>query len=116
MDAEHTIDVLAKVFRCGSTVIARRALDSGLIDKKLYQKIAKLAIDRYNESRKKKKENPGGDFYRTAASRIDQRFFKLLRGSVVEGKTLYSDAFRLTNTNRSTYAALSEQIGGGRIG
>lgn len=116
MDAEHTIDVLAKVFRCGSTVIARRALDSGLIDKKLYQKIAKLAIDRHNESRKKKKENPGGDFYRTAASRIDQRFFKLLRGSVVEGKTLYSDAFRLTNTNRSTYAALSEQIGGGRIG
>lgn len=116
MDAEHTIDVLAKVFRCGSTVIARRALDSGLIDKKLYQKIAKLAIDRYNESGKKKKENPGGDFYRTAASRIDQRFFKLLRGSVVEGKTLYSDAFRLTNTNRSTYAALSEQIGGGRIG
>lgn len=116
MDAEHTIDVLAKVFRCGSTVIARRALDSGLIDKKLYQKIAKLAIDRYNENRKKKKENPGGDFYRTAASRIDQRFFKLLRGSVVEGKTLYSDAFRLTNTNRSTYAALSEQIGGGRIG
>ena len=116
MDAEHNIDVLAKVFRCGSTVIARRALDSGLIDKKLYQKIAKLAIDRYNESRKKKKENPGGDFYRTAASRIDQRFFKLLRGSVVEGKTLYSDAFRLTNTNRSTYAALSEQIGGGRIG
>ena len=116
MDAEHTIDVLAKVFRCGSTVIARRALDSGLIDKKLYQKIAKLAIDRYNEKKKKKKENPGGDFYRTAASRIDQRFFKLLRGSVVEGKTLYSDAFRLTNTNRSTYAALSEQIGGGRIG
>ncbi len=116
MDAEHTIDVLARTFRCGITVIARRALDNGFIDKKLYQKIAKLAIDRYNDSRKKKKENPGGDYYRTAASRIDQRFFKLLRGSVVEGKTLYSDAFRLTNTNRSTYAALSDQMGGGRIG
>ena len=116
LDAEHAIDVLAKVFRCGITVIARRALDSGFIDKKLYQKIAKLAIDRYNESRQKKKENPGGSYYRTAASRIDQRFFKLLRGSVVEGKTLYSDAFRLTHTNRSTYAELSDQLGGGRIG
>lgn len=116
LNAEKTIDALVKIFKCGSTVIARRALDFGYISGSLYQKISNSAIARYNESCKKRKENPGGDFYRTAASRIDHRFFKILTGSVLEGKTLYSDAFRLTNTNRATYATLSEQIGGGRLG
>ena len=33
--------------------------------------------------------------------------------SVEEGKTLYTDAFRLTNTNRSTFAKLAHsQMGG----
>ena len=81
----------------------------------LYQNIAKLAVRLYNEKRKRLKERgeSGGDYYRTAASRIDSRFFRSLVGSVHEGKTLYSDAFRLTNTNRSTFANLAESVGGG---
>ena len=67
------------------------------------------------EARRRLKERgeSGGDYYRTVASRIDRRFFRLLVGSVHEGKTLYSDAFRLTNTNRSTFANLIESVGGG---
>ena len=61
----------------------------------------------------KERGESGGDYYRTAASRIDQRFFRLLISSVYEGKTLYSDAFRLTNTNRSTFTNLVESVGGG---
>ena len=110
--AEETISILAKAFRCGTTVIARTALDNRKINGELYSKIASLAIQLYRESRKRNGES-GGDFYRTAASRIDQRFFQMLTRSVSEGKTLYSDAFRLTNTNRSTYSRLvQEQIGG----
>lgn len=112
-DAKTTISALAKYFKCGITVIARKALDHGYITSQEYTQISQLAVYLYNEQRKKAKENPGGDYYRTAASRIDQRFFRMLAGSVAEGKTLYSDAFRLTNTNRATFRELVQQAGGG---
>lgn len=112
-DIKTTIFTLAKYFKCGITVIARKALDHGYITSQEYTQISQLAVYLYNEQRKKSKENPGGDYYRTAASRIDQRFFRMLAGSVAEGKTLYSDAFRLTNTNRATFRELAQQAGGG---
>lgn len=113
--AESAIETLARRFKSGITVIARKAYDNNFIDRNLYYKIAQRAVQMYKESRKKKKEQrkTGGDFYRTAASRTDRRFFKMLLGSVQEGATLYSDAFRLTNTNRSTFANLADNIGGG---
>jgi Zn-dependent peptidase ImmA (M78 family) len=109
----HTIELLARRFKCGTTVIARRALDHDFISSRSYQKIAGIAVAQYNENCRRKKENAGGgDFYRTAASRIDRRFLMTLIASVEEGKTLYSDAFRLTNTNRSTFKTLTETVGG----
>ena len=115
-DEGQTIDILAKEYRCGMTVIARRALDAGFISAAVYQQIAKLAIKLYNDKKKKDKEegNGGGDFYRTASSRIDGRFFEMLSNSVAAGRTLYSETFRLTNTNRSTFFKLADtKMGGG---
>ena len=109
------IENLAHYFKCGITVIARKAYDNKFIDYSLYREIAEKAVRLYNEIRKRKKENNdgGGNFYRTAASRIDRRFFGMLLTSVHEGKTLHSDAFRLTNTNRTTFGTLAENVGGG---
>ena len=111
----ETIEILAKHFKCGITVIARKALDNGMIKSDLYHEMATLAIKRYVDKKRHDKENgvSGGDYYRTAATRIDKRFFQMLNNSVAEGKTQYTDAFRLTNTNRSSFAKLAEsQIGG----
>lgn len=114
-DIETVIDSLAHSFKCGITVIARKAYDNGFIGYPQYQATAQLAVKLYVESRRRKKErgDSGGDYYKTAASRIDKRFFKKLVNSVSDGKTLYSDAFRLTNTNRSTFANLVESMEGG---
>lgn len=112
-NAEATIASLARSFKCGMIVIARKALDHRFITKQLYAKVSQLAVQLYNEHKKKSQESPGGDFYKTAVSRIDQRFFRMLVGSVAEGRTLHSEAFRLTNTNRSTFHELREQTGGG---
>ncbi len=112
---KETIEILARYFKCGMTVIARKALDNKKIEGELYHEIAMMAVKRYNDKRQRDKENgtSGGDFYRTAASRIDRRFFRMLANSVAEGQTQYTDAFRLTNTNRSSFAKLAEsQIGG----
>jgi Zn-dependent peptidase ImmA (M78 family) len=112
---DEQITYLARYFKCGHTVIARKALDYGRIDDAQYKKIAQLAVTLFDEAQKKKKEQGlgGGDYYNTAASRIDHRFFHALLGSLHEGKTLYSDAFRLTNTNRTTFMTLAEKVRGG---
>lgn len=112
-DAEEAIGQLAKNFKCGRTVIARRALDNGFIDYPLYEKIAKLAIEIYNKQRKLQKEkSSGGQFYLTLRTRIDSRFLKMLTSSVETGRTLYTDAYRLTNTNRFTFENLTNPSGG----
>lgn len=110
MDSEKAIQTLAREFRCGRTVIARRALDNGKIDSTIYQRIREFALRQYTDNQK----GSGGSYYLTAQSRIDQRFFRMLSASVGEGKTLYSDAFRLTNTNRSTFTTLLQQTEGAK--
>ena len=114
MEKDKCISTLSRDFKCGITVIARKAYDNGLINYTLYQEIAEKAVRLYEDSRQKQKENGdgGGDFYRTTISRIDNRFFGMLLNSVCEGKTQYTDAFRLTNTNRSTFSELSDRIRG----
>lgn len=114
MEKDKCISTLSRDFKCGITVIARKAYDNGLINYTLYQEIAEKAVRLYEDSRQKQKENGdgGGDFYRTTISRIDNRFFGMLLNSVYEGKTQYTDAFRLTNTNRSTFSELSDRIRG----
>lgn len=112
---EENVRLLSEKFKCGITVIARKAYDECFITYEVYKKIAHTAIILYNETRKRKKERGegGGDFYRTLASRIDKRFLHMLVGSVKTGRTLYSEAFRLTNTNRSTFGTLAEKVEGG---
>lgn len=112
-DIEEVIGQLAKDFKCGRTVIARRALDNGFIDYPLYEKISKLAIEIYNKQRRLQKEKgAGGQFYPALRARIDSRFLKMLTSSVATGRTLYTDAYRLTNTNRFTFEKLTNPSGG----
>ena len=108
------IDQIAKKFKCGTMVIARRAYDNGFIDYSTYQQICKTAINSYNRNRKKKKEEGGGgDYYKTLASRLDRRFLDMVVGSVRSGTMQYTDAFRLTNTSRATFDVLIQKISGG---
>lgn len=110
----YNIDQIAKKFKCGTMVIARRAYDNGFIDYSTYQQICKTAINSYNRNRKKKKEEGGGgDYYKTLASRLDRRFLDMVVGSVRSGTMPYTDAFRLTNTSRATFDILIQKISGG---
>lgn len=115
-DADSAISFLARFFKCGKTVIARKAYDNRFIDFQHYQSVARIAIQTYQNNKKLKKErgDNGGDYYRALASRVDRRFLNTLVNSIHAGKTLYTDAFRLTNTNRSTFSNLIDNIGGSR--
>lgn len=104
-DTEAKVSRIAHYFKCSDTVIARKALEHRFIKYEEYKILAQKAIEIYNIT--KKRNESGGNFYNTMGSRIDHRFFNALANSISEGKTLYSDAFRLTNTNRSTFSTLA---------
>jgi hypothetical protein len=101
--------MVSHFFKCGHVIVARRALDAGNISHAMYEEIVREAIQLYKESKQTKKPG-GGDYYNTKGSRIDKRFFMFVLDSVSRGKTLYSEAFRLTDTNRQTFPKLMERM------
>jgi len=109
-DTNKKISDLTGFFKCSQLVIARRAYDLKYINDSEYEKATTMAKQRFSQ----KTDKNGGDYYRTQANRIDHRFLFALESSLREGKTLFSDAFRLTNTNRSTFDSLLMEVRGER--
>lgn len=107
-----TVEDVAKVFRCGPMVITRRAYDNHFITHAEYLKIDKILCDSF---KMKQNQGGGGNYYNTAQTRIDHRFFRCLVNSVQRGTTPYTTAFRLTHTNRSTYDGLLNRIAGDKL-
>ena len=97
-NALEQINKLSKEFKCSTVVIARRALDYGLINAILYNIVNDTARTQYITLKEKQKQNDGGgNYYNTLKSRISNRFLLALDNAVWEGKTTYTDAYRLTN-------------------
>ena len=111
-DEFETIINLASYFKCGTVTIARKALNNRYIDEPIYYYVVEKAIENFKRQQEKKKDSSGGDYYNTALTRYDHRFLMALNNSTQEGKTLYTDAYRLTNTNRKTFSNLIENVRG----
>ncbi|GHV44294.1 DNA-binding protein [Synergistales bacterium] len=109
--ASASIEQLMGYFKCGAVVIARRALDNGFISQDEYNAFAKEAREKYIKAKKDK--TSGGNYYITAKSRIDNRFMLALESSVREGRLLFTDAYRMTNTNIDTFNKLAKEMTAG---
>lgn len=113
LETHEKIISLVKIFHCGITIIARKALDNSFISQEDYNSIAREAITHFEVMQKKKREKEsGGNYYKAMNSRLDHRFLLTIANSVREGKTLYTDAFRLTNTTRNTFSELVQKARG----
>ena len=110
-DIKKKISTIAKMYCCGELVVARKALDSGFIDSVFYTNLSR-DINNAIQDKLIRKSSGGGDYYKTTANRIDRNFLLCLSGSVASGKTAYTDAYYLTNTNRKTYENLVDFAGG----
>lgn len=110
------VEALSKSFRCSQYVIVRKALDNDKVTKKIYTEIVAEITRQYKEWKEKQdaNKNTGGDFYRTLGSKLDHRLVYALASSAREGRTQYTEVYRLTNTNRKTFGKLLEDIGGAR--
>lgn len=111
MEENEKIENIAGKFKCGKVIIARRALDCDFISRDMYLEVVKEAEEKYFKNRNKKRS--GGDYYNVLAAKYDKNFLRSLYYSVKEGRTSYTEAFRLTGTSLKTFEKLMEKAGGG---
>ncbi len=111
MDIFEKITELAKYFRCGETVIARKAIDCKKIEQDIYNQVAKTAIENYKQM-KENKHTDGGNYYNAMSSRLDGCLIRALCESINMGRTTYTEAYRLTNTSRKTFSEVAQRLGG----
>ena len=109
-DIHEKIKELARMFRCSSSVIARRALDNKKIDQNVYNMVIADAIEAYIQTKQEK--SSGGDYYRVARSKLDGVFVRALCESVNSGRTSFTEAYRLTNTTSKTFYEVASGLGG----
>ena len=96
-----SIDYARRYFKVSPIVIARRAMDLGLITKAEFFTF----YNGYMNGFKQKKENqgPGGDFYATARKRVSVSFATYVNQAVNQNKLLYRDAYKITGLKGDTY-------------
>lgn len=100
---------LASFFRVSTVVIARRALDLGLIEWPAYDTYYQQQAERWRQEQGKKRS--GGDPYRTIPVRNGRRFTEAVLRSAVEQSLLLRDAGRLLGVNPAKIGRLAQEIG-----
>lgn len=104
---------LAGQFKVSPLVIARKALDSKLINQAQFFKYYRKMQDewnRLNAEKKKRKKSGGPSPYVVADSRLSKRFTSAVVTSTKEGKTLYQDAYGLIGMQGATYQTYAQQV------
>ena len=102
-DDQNQFSQLAKHFMVSKLVVARRALDFGLIDRATYQEVAAVSAI--------KKDSSGGNPYATIPIRSSRRFTETLLNSAMVGETMLREAGRLLNVRPSTVVELHRRRG-----
>ena len=112
-DSEHIITKLSKRFVCSRFVLLRKAIDNGKINQNEFERLLRLFKSQFRvlQDRKQNKASGGGDFYKTLVTKWDKKFIQALYTSAQDGRTLYRDVYRMTNTTGKTFHELVEKIG-----
>lgn len=111
MEIFEKIIELAKYFRCGEIVIARKAIDCKKIEQNIYDEVTNTAVKNYKQM-KENQQTDGGNYYNTMGSRLDGCLIRALCESINMGRTTYTEAYRLTNTSRKTFSEVAQRLGG----
>ncbi len=100
-EESKSISKAAKTFKVSQIVIARRALDTGKINKSQFFRF----YDEYSRAERYKKDNTGsgGDFYATAKNRVSVTFASHVNNALKANKLLYRDAYKLTGLKGDTF-------------
>lgn len=97
----------ARHFKVSEIVIARRALDTGKINKRQFFGFYKEYSSR--EFDKKSSQGAGGNFYATTKKRLSVTYAHHINNAVKSGSLLYRDAYKLTGLKGDTFENFFEK-------
>lgn len=107
-ELEVEVNRLARHFKVSSLVILRRIHDAGgLTGNALWS-----AYDEELARLRRRPESSGGNFYLTLGARVSKRFARALVVSTLEGRTSFTESFRLLGVKRmTTFHELGHSLG-----
>jgi Zn-dependent peptidase ImmA (M78 family) len=103
--------VIARRFKIGAIVAARRALDLRLITKGEFLTFYQQYLN--DERRTNARSSTGGDFHLNQNLRVGRRFAGAVIRAAKEGRLLYSEAYRLTGLYGKTFDNYATYLGFG---
>lgn len=102
------LDRLARRFKVSTLVILRRMHDSGSLMGARYWEAYEQELARLHEVA----NGAGGDFYRSVGARASKRFARAVVTSALEGRSSFTEAFRLLGFKKmSTFDQLGRTLG-----
>lgn len=108
----NLVSQFTKEFKVSSLVVLRRLRESGALSNAEFWAAFNSELERQKQSSVRK--GAGGRFYASHALRLGQVFGTALIESTLEGKTSYTEAFRLSNLNKlETFDKMGEYLGVG---
>ncbi len=113
-DVRTEMNRLAKVYKVSTLVILRRMFDAGGLTRAAFQEAYNQEAKRLREVMAKKKEQSegGGDYYNTARTRVSPRFARAVIAATWEGRSSFTDAFRLIGVgNVKQLETFGERVG-----
>ena len=105
---------MARRYKVSPLVIARRALDTGMISHDAYRTYYHSYLDGMRKRQlRRERDDEGGDFYHNQNYRVGRLFFTHVANAVKESNLLYREAYRLTGLPGDTFAEYAKrQLGG----
>jgi len=110
-DGPERFQQMARRFKVSEIVVARRALDLGLIRRHEFFGFYESYLTAERRTRAQQPE--GGDFYATQNLRIGHRFARTVVRAAKADRLLYSEAYRLTGLWGKTFDAYAASLGMG---
>lgn len=107
-DLHTETDRLARRFKVSTLVILRRIHDAGALTRQQFWEAYEAELERLRAVPK----GSGGDFYLTLGARASKRLARALVVSTLEGRSSFTEAFRLLGFKKmATFRALGHSLG-----
>ena len=100
---------LARHYKVSPLVIARRALDLGLVSRDDF--FAFYTRYQGRDREKQAKKETGGNFYNNQSTRVGSRFAHAVIRAVKGGQLLYRDAYKLTGLKSGSFDEYAKRLG-----
>ncbi|GMV79984.1 MAG: hypothetical protein AMXMBFR7_11680 [Planctomycetota bacterium] len=112
-DLRPEMQRLSRQYKVSTLVILRRMFDAGGLTRDVFQVAFDAELQRLkSELARRKAKGGGGDYYATTSVRVSERFAKAVLASTWEGRSSFTEAFRLLGCrNVKTLESLGDRLG-----